>query len=42
MTYYRERDKLIEVLMRGAVDERAKLSYLQDLALPTRPASRCR
>ena len=36
VTYYRERDKLIEVLMRGAVDERAKLSYLQDLALPTR------
>src|SRR5215470_6863137 len=36
VTYYRERDKLIEVLMRGAVDERAKLSYLQDLAVPTR------
>ena len=36
VTHYRERDKLIEVLMRGAVDERAKLSYLQDLALPTR------
>ncbi len=36
VTYYRERDKLIEVLMRGAGDERAKLSYLQDLALPTR------
>jgi multidrug efflux pump len=36
VTHYRERDKLIEVLMRGAPDERAKLSYLQDLALPTR------
>ena len=36
VTHYRERDKLIEVLMRGAIDERAKLSYLQDLALPTR------
>ncbi len=36
VTYYRERDKLIEVLMRGAIDERAKLSYLQDLAVPTR------
>jgi len=36
VTHYRERDKLIEVLMRGAIDERAKLSYLQDLAIPTR------
>jgi multidrug efflux pump len=36
VTHYRERDKLIEVLMRGAVDERAKLSFLQDLAVPTR------
>ena len=36
VTYYRERDKLIEVLLRGAPDERAKLSYLQDLAVPTR------
>jgi multidrug efflux pump len=36
VTYYRERDKLIEVLMRGPGDERAKLSYLQDLALPVR------
>jgi len=39
VTHYRERDKLIEVLMRGAVDERAKLSFLQDLAIPTRPAA---
>jgi len=36
VTQYRERDKLIEVLMRGAGDERAKLTYLQDLALPVR------
>jgi len=36
VTHYRERDKLIEVLMRGATDERAKLSYLQDLAVPVR------
>ena len=36
VTYYRERDKLIDVVMRGTADERAKLSYLQDLALPTR------
>jgi multidrug efflux pump len=36
VTYYRERDKLIDVVMRGAADERAKLSYLQDLAVPTR------
>jgi multidrug efflux pump len=36
VTYYRERDKLIEVRMRGAADERAKLSLLQDLAVPTR------
>lgn len=36
VTYYRERDKLIEVRLRGAADERAKLSLLQDLAVPTR------
>jgi multidrug efflux pump len=36
VTYYRERDKLIEVRLRGATDERAKLSLLQDLAVPTR------
>jgi multidrug efflux pump len=35
VTYYRERDKLIDVVMRGTDDERAKLSYLQDLAVPT-------
>ena len=36
VTSYRERDKLIDVVMRGSADERAKLSYLQDLAVPTR------
>jgi multidrug efflux pump len=36
VTYYRERDKLIDVVMRGTANERAKLSYLQDLAVPTR------
>jgi multidrug efflux pump len=36
VTYYRERDKLIDVVMRGTPDERAKLTYLQDLAVPTR------
>ena len=36
VTNYRERDKLIEVLMRGPADERARLSYLQDLTIPTR------
>jgi multidrug efflux pump len=36
VTYYRERDKLVEVLLRGPADERAKLSFLQDLAVPTR------
>ena len=36
VTYYRERDKLIEVLLRGAGDERAKMSFLKDLSLPSR------
>jgi len=36
VTYYRERDKLIEVLLRGAKDERVQLSLLRDLAVPTR------
>jgi multidrug efflux pump len=39
VTYYRERDKLIDVVLRGTADERAKLTYLQDLAVPTRPGS---
>ena len=36
VTYYRERDKQIEVLLRGAADERARMSFLKDLAIPTR------
>jgi multidrug efflux pump len=35
VTYVRERDKQIEVLLRGAPEERAKLSFLKDLALPS-------
>jgi multidrug efflux pump len=35
VTRYRERDKAIEVVLRGATEERAKLSYVQDLAVPT-------
>jgi multidrug efflux pump len=36
VTYYRERDKLVEVLLRGAQAERVQLSLLKDLAIPTR------
>jgi len=36
VTRFRERDKSIEVVLRGAAEERARLSYLQDLAVPTR------
>ncbi|MFO1324983.1 MAG: efflux RND transporter permease subunit [Burkholderiales bacterium] len=36
VTYYRERDKQVEVLLRGSVDERAKMSFLKDLAIPSR------
>ena len=36
VTYYRERDKQIEVLLRGATDERARISFLKDLAIPSR------
>ncbi|MDD5175865.1 MAG: efflux RND transporter permease subunit [Sterolibacterium sp.] len=36
VTYYRERDQLIEVLLRGAPEERIHLSLLADLAVPTR------
>ncbi|MCG6875214.1 MAG: efflux RND transporter permease subunit, partial [Betaproteobacteria bacterium] len=32
VTRFRERDKSIEVVLRGATEERARLSYLQDLA----------
>jgi multidrug efflux pump len=36
VTYYRERDKQVEVILRGAADERAKMSFLKDLAIPAR------
>jgi multidrug efflux pump len=36
VTNYRERDKQIEVILRGAADERARISFLKDLAIPTR------
>ena len=35
VTYYRERDQLIEVSLRGPSDERARLSLLESLAVPT-------
>jgi multidrug efflux pump len=36
ITHLRERDKNIEVLLRGVPAERAQLSFLKDLALPAR------
>ena len=36
VTHYRERDKQVEVLLRGSGDERARLSLVADLAVPTR------
>jgi len=36
VTNYRERDKQIEVILRGASEERARISFLKDLAIPTR------
>jgi multidrug efflux pump len=35
VTYYRERDQLIEISLRGPPEERAQLSLLQSLAVPT-------
>ncbi|WP_018971661.1 efflux RND transporter permease subunit [Rudaea cellulosilytica] len=35
ITYYRERDQLIEVDLRGPTDERARLSLLESLSVPT-------
>ena len=35
VTYYRERDQLIEVSLRGPPDERARLSLLESLSVPT-------
>jgi multidrug efflux pump len=36
VTWLREGDKQIEVVLRGAEDERARMSFLKDLALPSR------
>jgi multidrug efflux pump len=36
VTQYREEDKLIDVVLRGAAAERAQLSFLDDLAIPSR------
>jgi multidrug efflux pump len=36
VTQYRERDDLIDVVLRGAPQERAQLSLLRDLAIPSR------
>jgi multidrug efflux pump len=35
-TFFRERDKLVEVLIRGPDSERARLSWLENLSVPTR------
>ncbi|MBL8506766.1 MAG: efflux RND transporter permease subunit, partial [Methylobacillus glycogenes] len=35
-TYFRERDKLIEIQVRGDKEERARLSLLESLAVPTK------
>jgi len=36
VTSYREADKLIDVVLRGAANERAQLSFLKDIAIPSR------
>jgi multidrug efflux pump len=36
VTQFRERDKLIDVVLRGAASERAQLSFLKDLSIPSR------
>jgi multidrug efflux pump len=36
VTYFRERDRQVEVLLRGAAEERARMSFLKDLAIPSR------
>jgi multidrug efflux pump len=36
VTFLRDRDRLVEVLFRGAPSERAQLSQLQNLSIPTR------
>jgi multidrug efflux pump len=35
ITQYRERDELIDVVLRGSTAERVKLSFLRDLAIPS-------
>jgi multidrug efflux pump len=35
-TFFRERDKQVEILIRGPADERARLSLLESLNVPTR------
>ena len=35
-TYLRDRDRLVEVLLRGVPAERARMSFIKDLSLPTR------
>ncbi|MEK7752826.1 MAG: efflux RND transporter permease subunit [Acidobacteriota bacterium] len=36
VTSYREADKQIDVVLRGAANERARLSFLKDIAIPSR------
>ncbi len=36
VTSFREGDQQIEVVLRGAADERARMSFLKDLAIPSR------
>jgi len=36
VTQFRERDKLIDVVLRGASEERARVAFLKDLAIPTK------
>jgi multidrug efflux pump len=36
VTTYREADKQIDVVLRGAADERAQLTFLKDIAIPSR------
>ncbi|MBI3562807.1 MAG: efflux RND transporter permease subunit [Gammaproteobacteria bacterium] len=39
-TYYREKDKLIEVMLRGAAEERGQLALLENLSVPTASGKR--
>ncbi len=36
VTRYREGDRQLEVILRGTADERARMSFLKDLAIPSR------